>query len=289
MTTTSRRRSRPWKAIIGGIVIWVVIIFATLVILYPFIWALVTSFKTPRDALQPGWIPWVHFQPTLENWQAELGMGGRETLDALKNSVIISLGASIVALTIGTMTGYGLARYRFRPGNRNLVSWFLSQRFLPPVATIIPFLLMFKTMGLINSLLGMIIVNATFVLPFAVLIMRDFFADFPEDLEDAAFVDGATEWQVFFRIALPVAGPAVTAATVICFAFAWNEFLFASKLTSINARPYTFLIASTGTVRGIHFGFVATRMLIGVSLPVILSLFVQRYVVRGLTMGAVKG
>lgn len=289
MTTSNRTSTREWGATIGTIAIWVVIIFATLVILYPFIWALITSFKTPRDALQPTWIPWLQFQPTLENWNAELGIGGRETLDALKNSIVISMGASLTALIIGTITGYGLARYKFRPGNRNLVSWFLSQRFLPPVATIIPFLLMFKTMGLIDSLLGMIIVNATFVLPFAVLIMRDFFADFPDDLEDAAFVDGATEWQVFYRIALPVAGPAVTAASVICFAFAWNEFLFASKLTSINARPYTFLIASTGTVRGIHFGFVATRMLIGVALPVILSLFVQRYVVRGLTMGAVKG
>jgi multiple sugar transport system permease protein len=225
----------------------------------------------------------------MENWNAELGMGGREALEALKNSAVISIGAMIFATVIGTITGYGLARFRYGIGNRNLVSWFLSQRFLPPVATIIPFLLLFRTLSLLDSLLGMIIINTTFVLPFAVLIMRDFFADFPKELEDAALVDGASEWQVFWRIALPISGPAAAASAVICFAFAWNEYLFASKLTSINSRPYTFLIASTGTVRGIHFGFVATRMIIAVTLPVILSLFVQRYVVRGLTLGAVKG
>ena len=293
MTTNAQyhisQTGSPLRDRLGQIALWFMIILVTVVILYPFAWAFITSFKTQREALQPSWIPWGQFQPTMENWDAELGIGGREALDALKNSAIISLGAMTLATAIGTLTGFGLARYRFRIGNRNLVSWFLSQRFLPPVATIIPFLLLFQQLHLIDTLLGMIIINTTFVLPFAVLIMRDFFADFPEDLEDAALVDGASEFQVFWRIALPIAGPALAASAVICFAFAWNEFLFASKLTSINARPYTFLVASTGTVRGIHFGFVATRMLIAVTLPVVLSLFVQRYVVRGLTMGAVKG
>jgi multiple sugar transport system permease protein len=271
------------------IVIWMAVILATIVVLYPFAWALITSFKNQRQALEPTIIPFVQFEPSMENWNAELGMGAREALEALKNSIIISMGAMALATALGTITGYGLARFRFRVGNRNLVSWFLSQRFLPPVATIIPFMLLMQNLRLIDTHLGMIVINATFVLPFAVLIMRDFFADFPKDLEDAALVDGASHFQMFWRIALPIAGPAMAASAVICFAFAWNEFLFASKLTTRTARPYTFLIASTGTVRGIHFGFVSTRMIIGVTVPVILSLFVQRYIVRGLTMGAVKG
>jgi len=274
---------------IQQIVIWFFVLLVTVVILYPFFWALITSFKSQREALQPSVIPFVQFEPTLENWEAELGIGGRESLDALKNSTIIALGSMALATIIGTVTGYGLAQFQYRVGNRNLVSWFLSQRFLPPVATIIPFLLLFRELQLIDTLAGMIIINTTFVLPFAVLIMRDFFADFPQELKEAALVDGASELQVFWRVALPVARPALAAAAVICFAFAWNEYIFASKLTSINARPYTFLVASTGTVRGIHFGFVSTRMLIAVLVPVILSLFVQRYIVRGLTMGAVKG
>ena len=135
----------------------------------------------------------------------------------------------------------------------------------------------------------MILVNTTFTIPFAILIMRDFFADFPDEIEEAALVDGANPLQIFLRIALPLATPAITAAAIICFAFAWNEYLFASILAPNNAKPYTFLVASTSTARGVHFGYLSTRMLIAISLPVILSLFVQRYIVRGLSFGAVKG
>ncbi|RMF78087.1 MAG: carbohydrate ABC transporter permease [Chloroflexi bacterium] len=274
---------------LGYILLWVAVILVTAFALFPFLWAVLNSFKTQREALQGTWIPFVQFQPTLDNWRAELGLGGRETFKALRNSAMISIGAMLIATTLGTVTGYGLARFRFRIGNRNLVSWFLSQRFLPPVATLIPFFLMLQRLNMLDTIQGMVIVNATFTLPFAVLIMRDFFADFPREIEEAALVDGANHWQVFWRVALPLAGPALAAAAIICFAFAWNEFLFASVMTTRNAQPFTLLVASTGTVRGIHFGFVGTRMLIAVLLPVILSLFVQRYVIRGLTLGAVKG
>jgi multiple sugar transport system permease protein len=274
---------------ISRVLLWIAVIMVTLIALYPFLWALVTSFKGQREALEPTLIPFVQFTPSLENWSAELGLGWSETSKALTNSALIAIGSTLIATILGTITGYGLARFRYGIGNRNLVSWVLSQRFLPPVATLIPFFLLLQNLKLIDSVAGMIVVNTTFVLPFAILIMRDFFADFPRELEEAALVDGASYWQIFLRVALPIATPALTAAAIICFAFAWNEFLFANVLTSRNARPYTVLVASTGTVRGIHFGFVATRMLIAVTLPVILSLFVQRYIVRGLTLGAVKG
>lgn len=274
---------------VGRIVLWAAVILVTLAALYPFVWAIITSFKPQRDALQSSLIPFVQFEPIMDNWNAELGRTGKENINALKNSAIIALGATSIALTLGTMAGYSLARFRFGIGNRNLVSWFLSQRFLPPVATLIPFFLLFQRLNLLDSYAGMIIVNATFVMPFAVLITRDFFADFPQDLEEAALVDGASHLQVFLRVALPIAGPALVAAGIICFTFAWNEFLFASVLTVREAQPFTVKIVSTGTVRGIHFGFVSTRLLMAVIPPLVLSLFVQRYIVRGLTMGAVKG
>jgi multiple sugar transport system permease protein len=274
---------------IERIALWGAVILVTLIALYPFVWAIITSFKPQRDALESSLIPWVQFEPIMDNWNAELGRTGRENITALKNSAIIAIGATVIALTLGTMAGYSLARFRFGIGNRNLVSWFLSQRFLPPVATLIPFFLLLQRLDLFDTYAGMIIVNATFVMPFAVLITRDFFADFPKDLEEAALVDGASHYQVFLRVALPIAGPALVAAGIICFTFAWNEFLFASVLTVREAQPFTVKIVSTGTVRGIHFGFVSTRLLMAVVPPLILSLFVQRYIVRGLTMGAVKG
>jgi multiple sugar transport system permease protein len=277
------------KQNVERIVLWGAVALVTLVALYPFVWAIITSFKPQRDALESSMIPFVQFEPIMDNWNAELGRTGKENINALKNSAIIAIGATLIALTLGTMAGYSLARFRFGIGNRNLVSWFLSQRFLPPVATLIPFFLLLQRLDLFDSYAGMIVVNATFVMPFAVLITRDFFADFPKDLEEAALVDGASHFQVFLRVALPIAGPALVAAGIICFTFAWNEFLFASVLTVREAQPFTVKIVSTGTVRGIHFGFVSTRLLMAVVPPLILSLFVQRYIVRGLTMGAVKG
>ncbi len=274
---------------IERVLLWVAVILVTLIALYPFGWAIITSFKPQRDALQSSMIPFVEFEPIMDNWNAELGRSGEENINALKNSAIISVGATTIALILGTTAGYSLARFRFGIGNRNLVSWFLSQRFLPPVATLIPFFLLLQRLDLFDTHLGMIIVNTTFVMPFAVLITRDFFADMPKDLEEAALVDGASHVQVFLRVALPIAGPALVAAGIICFTFAWNEFLFASVLTVRDAQPFTVKIISTGTVRGIHFGFVSTRLLMAVLPPLILSLFVQRYIVRGLTMGAVKG
>lgn len=283
------QRTRFINRQLSRILLWLAVVIVIAIIAFPFLWAVITSFKNQRDALEATFIPFVQFEPTTQNWDAELGLGRRETVKALRNSALISIGATVVAVSLGTLSGYGLARYRYGIGNRNLASWFLSQRFLPPVATLIPFLLMLQRLELLDTLRGMIIVNTTFVLPFAVLIMRDFFADLPDEIEEAALVDGANHLQIFWRVALPLAGPALSAAVIICFAFAWNEYLFASILTNRNAQPYTLMIASTGTVRGIHFGFVSTRMLIAVALPVTLSLFVQRYIVRGLTMGAVKG
>lgn len=285
--TAEVRQTRlgDWRKIF----LWVAVIFVLFIAVYPFFWSVITSFKQQKDALIPSLIPWVQFEPTLFNWQQEFGVGGAETFKALKNSSLIAIGATIVATTLGTTVGYGLARFRYGVGNRNLVSWFLSQRFLPPIVTVIPFKIFYGRVGLIDSIPGMILVNATFVLPFAVLIMRDFFAEFPKELEEAALVDGANHRQVFLRVALPVAGPSLVAATLICFAFAWNEFLFASQLTTLNAKPYTLLVSGLDSVRGIMFNFVSTRMLITVTVPIVLSLFVQRYIVRGLTFGAVKG
>jgi len=294
-TLSSKALSEPSRAAFIGrsrlsrILLWVAVAAAVIWVLYPFVWAAITSFKTQREALDPTFIPFATFQPTLENWSAELSLGARETRLALGNSIAISVGATLIATILGTLTGYALARFRFGIGNRNIVSWVLSQRFLPPVATLIPFFLVLQRLQMIDTVPGLIIVNATFTLPFAILIMRDFFADFPEEIEEAALVDGANPLQIFLRVALPLATPALTASAIICFAFAWNEYLFASVIAPNDAKPYTFLVASTSTVRGIHFGYLATRMLIAITLPVVLSLFVQRYIVRGLSLGAVKG
>ncbi len=270
----------------------VFITLATLWAVFPFYWAIITSFKNRLDWFNYSFIPFLQFEPTLDWWTQELGPAGRgpELARAMTSSVTLALGAAIIALLLGAPAGYALARFRFhRWKNRDITMWFLSQRFLPPVATMIPIFLMVRTVGLLDTPWALAIANATFTLPFAVLILRDTFKELPIELEEAALVDGASPFQVFRLIALPLAAPAMVAAGIICFAFSWNEFLFALILTVKNAVPMTVIIAGSEHTKGVIFADVATRVLTGVIPPAILALLVQRYIVRGLTFGAVKG
>jgi len=278
-------------SIIKNTLIWTIIIIATIWVFFPFYWAIVTSLKMPTVILtKPSLIPFLDFQPTLRNWEQEFGNRWPEISKGLLNSLIISLGSAIIAVTLGTMAGYGLARFQFnRWKNKDMTLWFLSQRFLPPIVTVIPFVLLMKNIGLLDNQLALILANATFTMPFAVLTLRDVFKELPLELEESAYVDGASPFTAFTQIALPLAAPAIAAAAVICFAFSWNEFLFALILTYKNAQPITVVIAGVEHTQGIQFWFVATRLLLAILPPTLLALTAQRYIVRGLTLGAVKG
>jgi multiple sugar transport system permease protein len=280
---------KKWS--LGNIVMWIVIVIATCWAFFPFYWAIITSFKPPNVILTtPSLIPFLNFQPTLFNWENEYITRGREIFAALGNSLIISCGATFIAVFLGTLAGYGLARFRFRRWqNKDMTLWFLSQRFLPPMATVIPFFIVMKNLSLLDTHWALILTNATFTMPFAVLIMRDVFKELPIELEESALVDGASRFQSFWHIALPLAAPAAAAAAVICFAFAWNEFLFGLILTYQKAQPVTVIIAGVEHTQGIQFWFVATRLLAAILPPALLALTAQRYIVRGLTFGAVKG
>jgi len=276
---------------IGGVLIWIVIVIAALWAFFPFYWAITTSFKPPGVIVtKPTLFPFLDFKPTLYNWYNEYIQRGREIRSSLLNSVIIAGGAMLIAVFLGTMAGYGLARFRFRRWkNRDMTLWFLSQRFLPPMVTVIPFFIVMKSFKLLDTHWALIMANATFTLPFAVLILRDVFKELPVELEESAWVDGASRFGAFLRIALPLAAPAISVAAVICFSFSWNEFLFALILTYKKATPVTVLIAGVEHTQGVQFWFIATRLLSAILPPAILALAAQRYIVRGLTFGAVKG
>jgi len=275
----------------GNIIVWIVIIIAICWAFFPFYWAIITSFKPPGVILsKPSLIPFLQFKPTLYNWQNEYLQRGREITNAMINSLIIASGATLVAVFLGTLAGYGLARFRFHKWkNKDMTLWFLSQRFLPPMATAIPFFLFMKTFRLLDTRWSLIMVNATFTLPFVVLIMRDVFKELPIELEESAWVDGASRFDAFLRIAMPLAAPALAVSAVLCFAFSWNEFIFGLILSYQKAQPVTVIIAGVEHTQGVQFWFVATRLLSAILPPAILVLTVQRYIVRGLTFGAVKG
>jgi len=276
------------STISGQIISYVIVAIVVFWVVFPFYWALINSIKKPADTLSSSWLPWLQFQPTLEHWQAELQI--RETRHALLNSTVISVGAACLALLLGTPAGYALARFRFRRwSNDSMTTWFLSQRVLPPVVAVVPLFLLMRALGLLDTLLGLVLVNTTFTLPLAVVIMNQMFSDLPFELEEAAYVDGANRLQSFVLIALPLVAPGLVAAWILCLAFSWNEFLFALSFSSKNAIPMPVVIAGAEHTRGVQFWFVGVRVLITMLPPTILALLAQRYIVRGLTLGAVKG
>jgi multiple sugar transport system permease protein len=267
---------------------WVLAIAATLVFIFPLYWAVSTALRNPADTFTVAGIgiPFVDFAPTLDNFRTELSTP--EGLRALRTSVLVSVSATVLALLIGMPAAYALARFRFW-SNADITVWFLSQRVLVPVATLIPFYLTFRAVGLLDTPWALILVNTTFVLPFVVVIMRQTFLDLPVELEEAALVDGATYFGAFLRVALPLAAPAAAATAMIIFAFTWNEFLFSSSLGITQTKMMPAHMAGAVDTRGVQFWFMATRALIAMVPPVLLALLAQRYIVRGLTLGAVKG
>ncbi len=279
------RRSRLSDAFWSLVALLVAMLF-----FFPLYWAISNSLRRPVETFTVTGlgVPFVDFTPTLDNWRLQLGTP--EAYNALANSSIISVSAVAIALLLGVPAAYALARFRFfTVPNRDLTIWFLSQRVLPPVATAVPFFILFSSFDMLDTRLALTLVSATFVLPFVVVICRQTFYDLPIELEEAALVDGAGHVKAFFWVALPLAAPAIAAAALIMFAFAWNEYLFAVILTIKSAATLPVHIAGGVDTRGVQFWFVAVRSLIAMVPPVLLALVAQRYIVHGLTLGAVKG
>ncbi len=265
-------------------------LFVAAVSFLPFYWAISLSIRNPAEAFTVTGlaVPFVQYKPTLANWKTELATG--ETQKALLNSSVIAICTALLTVVIGTPAAYAIARFRFRrPSNANIALWFLSQRVLPPVATVIPFFLIMRFLGMLDTHIALILLNTTFNVPIVVVIMRQAFMDLPIELEEAALVDGASHLDVLLKVSLRLAAPSLAAAVLIVIAFTWNEFLFALMIGMLKAKVIPVHMAGAVDTRGVQFWFVAVRTLIAMTPPVLLALLAQRYIVRGLTLGAVKG
>jgi multiple sugar transport system permease protein len=270
------------------LLIYAQLVAASVVALVPFLWAMLNSIKTSTATFQPGAIiPFLDFSPTLDSWKEVLS--DPQVVNAFVSSIVVSLGTTIFALILGVPAAYALARFRFPVGSSDITLWFLSQRVLPPAVVLVPFYLLLVQLELIDTWTGLIFCYSTFNLAFAVVIMRDIFRDVSVEIEDAAKVEGATPWQIFWKIALPLSVDGLVVTAVLVFAFSWNEALFASALTSQSATTFSALVLASRSTRGVDFNIAAVNTLIGIVPPVILYLFVQRYLARGLSFGAVKG
>lgn len=284
---TARSDRFDVRRFFGGVLVAAVVVVVLIWTLFPIYWAGISSVKSASANYGNLWIPWVHFQPTLQPWRDMFALP--EIRSATINSTIIAVGAATVSLILGTLAAYGIARFRFfRPQNGSLTTWFLSQRIAPPVIFVAPYFLIMRQLGLLDNVWGLVALNATFNMTFPIIILTQMFREVPVELEEAAQVDGASRWEMFFRISLPLVAPGLVVAWMLALAFSWNEFLFAFSSTVQN-RPLSVAIVGAEQTRGVDYQFVGTRTLWAMIVPLIAALLAQRYIVRGLSLGAVKG
>ena len=282
-TPTRRRRLKWKKKILPAVVRGLVIAAAFVFFLFPIYWIVVTSLKTEADigALPPKWI----FSPTLMHWRTVLYEWNMPLF--LRNSIVISISSTVLCVLMGTMAAYSLSRFRMW-GKQMIALDILSIRMVPPIVTAVPIFLLARRIGLFNTYGLVVALYVLFNLPFVVWVMKGFIDDIPIEIEEAACVDGCSVLGTFFRIILPIAAPGLACVAIFTFIFSWNEFLFSNILLARDHRTVPVIAALGLKPRAILWGS-ASAAAVGIIIPVVvLTFFVQRWIVRGLSLGAVK-
>jgi multiple sugar transport system permease protein len=283
MTTTALPAKQVSRRKIGLYFMrYVIVVLALIFFLFPFFWVATIAFKSPEEYFRnpPVWWPSQfdvsHFKQLFIN----------RSIISLINSLFVATASTVLALIVGCPAAYSLAR--FNTGGHNFAFWILSQRFLPPVAVVFPIFLLFRLIQWVDTYQGLIILYATFNLPFVVWMMRGYFQDVPVEIEESAMVDGASRMRSFWAITLPLSLPGLIATSVFTFIFNWNEFLFALVLT--RTRVITMPVSLSGYfgAQSSFWGEAAALTLIATIPVVVLTLLMQRHLVTGLTLGAVK-
>jgi len=263
--------------------------------IFPLYWVFNMSIQSPIDVIS--YPPKFYYDATLENYSVILlgkaWMGKYETVQTdfpryYLNSLIVCSGAVMISMLLGIPAAYSLARFTFR-GKENFAFTILSFRFAPGLIVIIPLFVIFRRLGLYGTYYGMMLAYQLITLPFSVWLMRGFFEDIPIELEQAARIDGYTWWGVFRKVNLPLVAPGIAATAILSFIFAWNEFLFGYVLSSDITRPVTPSLMGFISYEQVLWGQMAGAAIVTLLPSVILAIFIQRYLVRGLTFGAVKG
>lgn len=262
----------------GLILILVCLFFAG-----PYLWMVLISLKPKVDIFEPG--KWI-FTPTLENYVSIIE--DAHILDYFANSMVTAVISTVISLVIGSFAAYGFARFNWKK-RENTAFMVLSQRMLPAMAIVIPYFLMAMSAGLLDTKIILILCYLLFNIPFTILMMRGFFEDIPIEIEEAGRIDGCSRVQVLKELILPLSMPGLTATAIFCLINSWNEFVFANFLTSVNAKTVPTSVMLFLSVSGTKWGEMAATGVLS-SLPVILfGIVVQKYMIRGLTFGAVKG
>lgn len=255
-------------------------IFFLAIFLAPLIWAFLISIR-PTEYIMD-FPPALIAPPTLEHYFNIFTTIPLHTY--LANSFIAVSTATLLSLLLGSLAGYGLARYNFR-GRRDLLFWILSLRILPPAAVVVPFYILFSMSGLLQSIFGLTLAYTLLTLPLSIWLMRSFFLAIPRELEDAARIDGCSELGVLRWVSLPLAAGGMLVTMVFCFIFAWNDYIFALTLTTSRNHTVTVGMSRLITLDRIDWGALMAGAFVAAAPIILLTLMAQKYILRGLTFG----
>ena len=262
---------------------YIIAIILTVIFVFPIYWLFMISLKTPAEifAFPPKWYA---SQLQFTNYAVLFKDGDATTV---LNSFILAGVSTVLAMVLGTMAAYSLVR--FKTGGENLAVWIISQRMMPPIAIAFPIFLLYVFFGWVDTYHGLIILYTAFSLPYVIWMMRGYIEDIPIELEESALVDGWTRWQVLWRVVFPMARSGLFATAVFTFVFAWNDFLFALVLTRTEVITYTVQVTHYFGGQSNFWAKIAAMSVLGTVPIFIVVAFMQRFLVRGISMGAVKG
>ncbi|WP_293892254.1 carbohydrate ABC transporter permease [Sphaerochaeta sp. UBA5856] len=258
-----------------------VLVLIIIPILFPFIWMLMSSFKTQVDIIS--WPPKFIFKPVMQNYNRVFVE--QNFLQYMQNSLIVSVVSVSFSLLLGLPAAYSIARYK----QKKLSVFILVARLMPGISFLMPWYIVFSRLGLMDSYVALILSHMLIALPLVVWVMSPYFDSVPRELEEAAMVDGLTQQSAFLKILLPLSGPGVVTATTLSFIFSWNNFMFSQVLSQQNTRTLPIAVYNFLSYVEVDWGAVMAAAVTIMAPAIVLTMFFQKYVVKGLTMGAVKG
>lgn len=285
----SRKLLDHIKSIIALIIITAFLVFA----LFPIYWMIITSFKTPSDAMNPipKFAPFIDFQPSLYTWTKIIfGYRYDDTFKALINSIVIATGSATFSVILGALAGYALSRFKYHKWkNRDIMSFVIAQRMMPPIVALVPLYFVFANLRLLDTQLAIILIHTAFNLPLVTWILKDFFDTLPLEVEEAAMIDGAKYDVLLTKIVFPLVKPGLFVSWIFSFILSWNEFLMVLGIAYDNAITLTWLVSTGHHVRALEWWTISAYGTLSILPPIVFAAILQKFVVRGLTFGAVKG
>ncbi|WP_163538601.1 carbohydrate ABC transporter permease [Gracilibacillus sp. YIM 98692] len=278
------RKKRNNKKLLTQMALYFIVFLGLTWALVPIIWMVLSSLKTQAGMFAMP--PKIFFEPNFDTFKYMFSEDGG-FLNYLRNSVVASVTSTVISLVLGALGGYALARGRFKQ-TKHIAFWIISTRMAPIPAVMLPLYLLFTQLNLVGTMTGLIFAYTTFNLPFALWMMMIFFKEVPEALEEAAMIDGCSKFQAFLKIAVPTATTGLVATGILCLMFAWNDFMFASIFSGHSTQTIPVAASMLITQQGIAWGQAMATGTVIITPMVVAGLAVRKYLVQGLSMGAVK-